>query len=234
MGEMIDGVTVSVQENTTRLDEIVFEVNEMSGAVGEIRDALHEVNEAMDISTKDAEQLAGMTSDIRDDAEKSVEFAKQLATIDDDLSVIVEDVYLGLEQSRRAPKNSEIIDILNKAKDAHVNWLSLLKQIVDEGKALPLQINPKKCMFGHYYYALAIKHDALHEQWNRIGTLHGTFHSLGQTVLSKLGQDETSGQALYEEAVEVSEQLMSAIDAMIDEMKRMESEGEAVFAKSQS
>lgn len=232
MGEMIDGATASVLANTSRLGNIADDVREMNSSVGEIRDAIHEINAAMDSSTQDAEQLAGMTSNIRDDAEKSVDYARQLAEIDDDLSGIVENMYAGLEHSRRAPKNEEIIDILTKAKTAHANWLTVLKQIVDEGLEQPIQVNPKKCMFGHYYYALAIRHPELAEQWNRIGTLHGTFHTLGKTVLERLGQDLQSRQALYEEAVEVSGQLMDTIDAVIDALAKMQDDGEAVFAKS--
>lgn len=232
MGEMIDGATASVLANTSRLTNIAADVKEMNASVGEIRDAIHEINTAMDTSTQDAEQLAGMTSNIRDDAEKSVDYARQLAQIDDDLSAIVENMYAGLEQSRRAPKNEEIVDILTKAKTAHGNWLALLKQIVDDGNDQPIQVNPKKCMFGHYYYALAIKHPALAEKWNRIGTLHGTFHTLGQTVLDRLNQDLESRQALYDEAVEVSVQLMDAIDAVIDDLAKMQDEGTAVFEKS--
>ena len=232
MGDMIDGATASVQMNTTRLGTIVEDVQEMNTSVGEIRDAIHEINAAMDSSTQDAEQLAGMTANIRDDAEKSVDYARQLAEIDDDLSAIVENMYEGLEKSRRAPKNEEIIDILTKAKAAHANWLTLLKQIVDEGAEQPIQVNPKKCVFGHYYYALAIKHPKLSEQWNRIGTMHSTFHTLGKTVLERLNQDAESRQALYEEAVAVSKQLMDAIDAVICGLEMMSSSDEAVFEKS--
>ena len=124
------------------------------------------------------------------------------------------------------------MDILTKAKTAHTNWLALLKQIVDEGQSKPIQVDSRKCMFGHYYYAMAVKHPMLTEQWNRIGTLHGTFHTLGQTMLGRLDQKLESRQALYEEAVSVSEQLMEAIDTVIQEITRMTSEGETVFAKS--
>lgn len=231
MGEMIDGATASVQTNTDRLGTIAEDVRKMNKSVGEIRDAIDEINTAMETSTQDAEQLAGMTSDIRDDAQKSVDYAKQLAQIDDDLSLIVENLYAGLAESRRAPKNEELIDILTKAKEAHMNWLALLKQIVEEGQSQPIQVNSKKCVFGHYYYALAVKHPSVAEQWKRIGTLHSTFHTLGQTVLERLNQDLESRQALYDEAVTVSEQMMDAIDAVIREVERMTSDGEPVFEK---
>ena len=87
-------------------------------------------------------------------------------------------------------------------------------------------------MFGHYYYALAVKHPSLSEQWNRIGTLHGTFHTLGHTVLDRLDQDVESRQALYEEAVAVSGQLMNAIDTVIAQIEKMKGDDEAVFEKS--
>lgn len=231
MGEMIDGATASVQTNTDRLGTIAEDVRKMNKSVGEIRDAIDEINTAMETSTQDAEQLAGMTSDIRDDAQKSVDYAKQLAQIDDDLSLIVENLYAGLAESRRAPKNEELIDILTKAKEAHMNWLALLKQIVEEGQSQPIQVNSKKCVFGHYYYSLAVKHPSVAEQWKRIGTLHSTFHTLGQTVLERLNQDLESRQALYDEAVTVSGQMMDAIDAVIREVEKMTSDGKPVFEK---
>lgn len=232
MGEMIDGATASVQENTNRLGGIAKEVRVMNKSVEEIRDAIHDINGAMDASSKDAEKLAGMTAKIRDDAQKSVDYAKQLAQIDDQLSDILDNIYSGLEQGRRAPKNSEIVDILTKAKTAHANWLMLLKQIVEEGQAQPIQVNSKKCVFGHYYYALALKHPGLSEAWNQIGTLHNTFHTLGKTVLERLDQDQASRQALYEEAEEVSKQLMDTIDKVIRLIEQMTGAGEAIFEKS--
>lgn len=232
MGEMIDGATASVQENTNRLGGIAKEVRVMNKSVEEIRDAIHDINGAMDASSKDAEKLAGMTAKIRDDAQKSVDYAKQLAQIDDQLSDILDNIYSGLEQGRRAPKNSEIVDILTKAKTAHANWLMLLKQIVEEGQAQPIQVNSKKCVFGHYYYALALKHPGLSEAWNQIGTLHNTFHTLGKTVLERLDQDRASRQALYEEAEEVSKQLMDTIDKVIRLIEQMTGAGEAIFEKS--
>lgn len=231
MGEMIDGATTSVQANTDRLGSIAEDVQKMNKSVSEIRDAIGDINTAMETSTHDAEQLAGMTADIRDDAQKSVDYAKQLSQIDDDLSGIVENIYAGLEGSRRAPKNEELIDILTKAKEAHANWLALLKQIVEQGQSQPIQVNSRKCIFGHYYYALAVKHPSLAGQWKRIGTLHGTFHTLGQTVLERLDQDPESRQTLYDEAVAVSEQMMDAIDNVIREIEQMTNDGALVFEK---
>ena len=232
MGEMIDGATASVLANTSRLRNIADDVNEMNTSIGDIWDAISEINTAMDTSTKDAQRLADMTANIRVDAEKSVDYAKQLSQIDDELSGIVENMYEGLGKSRRAPKNEEIIDILTKAKTAHANWLALLKQIVDEGIEHPIQLNPKKCVFGHYYRAINVKNPAIQEFWKRIGTLHSTFHTMGQTVLQRLNQDVEARQALYEEAVEVSVQLVEAIDQTIAEITKLQNAGEAVFEKS--
>lgn len=231
MGEMIDGVAVSVQANSSQLNNIVDDVHKMNASVGEIRDALHDVNAVMDTSTADAERLANMTTNIHDDAEKSVDYAKQLAQIDDELSALIENMYQGLEQGRRAPKNEGIKVVLMKAKEAHKNWLSILKQIADEGVALPIQTNPKKCVFGHCYYAFTITHPELRKEWNQVGTLHETFHSMGQTLLSKLNQDQESRQALYEETVVVSNQLMKAIDSVIAKLEQMTREGRTVYEK---
>ena len=48
----------------------------------------------------------------------------------------------------------------------------------------------------------------------------------------RLDQDVESRQALYEEAVTVSEQLMNAIGTVIARIEEMTNDGEAVFEKS--
>lgn len=229
MGEMINGVADSVRENAGQLSEMAENVHGMSVSIEEIRTAIHEINTAMDASTADAEQMANMTTNLSEDATKSVDYAKQLSKIDDDLSAIVEDVYLGLEQGRRAPKNTEIVDILEKAKVAHKNWLGVLKEIVELGKPIPLQVNPKKCVFGHFYYALAINNSEVATEWKQIGTLHSSFHTIGQTLLSKLNQDLDSRRAIYDEAVELSKKLMAAIDEVIRRLNQMTRDKREVF-----
>ena len=230
MGDMINGVADSVRDNAEQLSEMANNVHGMSMSIEEIRTAIHEINTAMDASTADAEQMANMTTNLSDDAAKSVDYAKQLSKIDDDLSAVVEKVFLGLEQGRRAPKNDEIIEILEKAKTAHRNWLTVLKEIVDEGKEVPIQVNPKKCMFGHFYYALAIQKTEVVNEWKKIGSLHESFHTIGQTVLSRLSQDYDSRRALYDEAVELSQKLMAAIDEVIRKLSQMKREGREIFA----
>ncbi len=230
MGEMINGVADSVRDNAEQLSEMAENVHGMSMSIEEIRTAIHEINTAMDASTADAEQMANMTTNLSDDASKSVDFAKQLGQIDDELSAIVENVYQGLERGRRAPKNDEIIDILEKAKTAHTNWLSVLKGIVDEGKEAPIQVNPKKCAFGHFYNVLSLENPEISREWKQIGTLHGSLHTMGQSVLSRLSQDLDARLALYDEAVEVSKKLISVIDDVIQKLQRMKSEGREIFS----
>lgn len=230
MGEMINGVADSVRENAEQLGGMAENVHGMSMSIEEIRTAIHEINTAMDASTADAEQMANMTTNLSDDAAKSVDFAKQLGQIDNDLSEIIEKIYLGLEQGRRAPKNDDIIEILEKAKTAHTNWLSVLKGIVDEGKEAPIQVNPKKCAFGHFYYALSIDNPEISKEWKQIGSLHGSLHTMGQNVLSRLGQDIDARLALYDEAVELSKKLISVIDDVIRKLGRMKQEGRELFS----
>ena len=119
MGETIDSVTNNMNVNTVKLDEIVENVGNMNTAVEQIKDAIFQVNSAMESSTTDAQQLAEMTQNIREDAEKSVEYVKQLVKIDDDLSATIEKMYVGLEGGRRALKNEELTEVLEKAKESN-------------------------------------------------------------------------------------------------------------------
>ena len=44
-------------------------------------------------------------------------------------------------------------EYIDKAITAHKNWLANLKRMVKEQTILPLQVDDRKCGFGHFYYA---------------------------------------------------------------------------------
>ena len=230
MGETIDSVTNNMNVNTAKLDEIVENVGNMNTAVEQIKDAIFQVNSAMESSTTDAQQLAEMTQNIREDAEKSVEYVKQLVKIDDDLSATIEKMYVGLEGGRRALKNEELTEVLEKAKEAHKNWIQTLNKMITDEKIYPLQINGKKCTFGHFYYAISVKNPILKETWNKIGTLHSSFHTMGQSVINSMkNYQKEDAKELYQEAVKLSEELMKNIELAIKEIAEISKRGESIF-----
>lgn len=230
MGEKIELVAESVNSNIGKLKNIVIEVGNINSSMEQIKFSTNEVNQAMENTSKDAQRLAEMTQNVSKAADESVQFAQQISEMDDQLSAITEALFAGLRSGNRAIANEEISQVLQKAKEAHGTWLGVLNKMVSEMKNYPLQFNPKKCAFGHFYNALQIDNPELKAEWQKIGTLHNTFHTMGQSVLNKIqANDEEGANELYEEAVDLSKQLLATLDAAQNKINEMSKNGERIF-----
>ncbi|MDD2971211.1 MAG: methyl-accepting chemotaxis protein [Lachnospiraceae bacterium] len=232
MGEKIEAVSASVNSNIEKLRNIVTEVGSINKSMDQIKFSTNEVNQAMENTSVDAQRLAEMTQNVSSAADESVSYAKQIATMDDQLSKITEAMFAGLRSGNRAITNEEVSQVVHKAVEAHGQWLKVLEKMVTEMKNYPLQFNPKKCTFGHFYNALKIENKELKENWQKIGTLHNTFHTLGQSVLEKVKQnDEQGARELYDEAIALSEQLLGILGETNKKIDEMTKNGQRIFDK---
>lgn len=230
MGEKIELVSESVNTNIEKLKNIVKEVGSINGSMDQIKRSTHEVNQAMENTSEDAQRLAQMTQNVSDAADQSVSFSKQIASMDDELSEITEGMFAGLRSGNCAISNDEISQVLQKAKEAHGQWLVVLEKMVREMKNYPLQFNAKKCAFGHFYNALKIDHAEIKTEWQKIGTLHNTFHTMGQSVQKKVkSNDREDANELYQEAIALSKQLMALMEETQKKIDAMTKNGNRVF-----
>lgn len=230
MGEKIGTISVSITENIQKLRDIVKEVDSIHDSMDHIKVTTDEVNTAMGSTSMDAQQLAEMTLTIQEEAESSVKYAQEIAQIDDRLSEMVTELYKGVCTGTMAPSNDEIIEVIQKAKKAHAEWLQACDRIVKEMKIYPLQKNSSKCSFGHFYSAIVIEHPDLKDKWNQIGSLHNAFHSIGNKVLEAVdGRREEAAGELYADAAELSGRLLGALAEVEEAIAVLNEKGEKVF-----
>lgn len=230
MGEKIEVVSESVNANIEKLKNIVKEVGTINDSMEHIKFSANQVNQSMENTSLDAQRLAEMTQNVSRAADESISFAKQISNMDDELSTITEAMFAGLRSGNRAIRNDEIAQVLQKAKEAHGQWLTVLKKMVSEMRNYPLQFNPKKCAFGHFYNALKVDNPTIKTEWQKIGTLHNTFHTMGQSVLQRIQKnDEEGARELYEEAIVLSEQLLTTLGDTQNKIEDMTKNGEKVF-----
>lgn len=219
MSEKIEAVSDTVSKNVGMLNNIIKGVNTINKSMQGIKIATEEINQAMEASGHDAEKLSSMTKSIHEDARKSVEFAGQISQIDNRLSEMLGAMFQSLEGGIHAISKEEILDVLAKAKNAHIKWIEVLKTSVDEMRIYPLQTNPKKCAFGHFYNAIRINYKEIVEEWKQIGEIHHRFHILGDEVIEAIRNNQkTQAMDLYNEAEVLS---MEIIDLMEDIMNKL-------------
>lgn len=213
MSKKIDSVYSTMQKNMELMNHTIEGVDNVDKTMAGVKTSTDEINIAMETSIKSAEQLNVMTQTILSDAKNSNELSKQITTIDDQLSNITKNLFNALQGGNHAPTNDELKENIKKAREAHKKWLQTLKRIVDEGRIYPLQVNSKKCAFGHFYNAITIEHPSIKPDWDAIDSVHSNFHTYGHKVIDSIKSSKIEdAKKFYLNAEELSHQIFGQLD----------------------
>lgn len=112
-------------------------------------------------------------------------------------------------------------EYIDKAITAHKNWLANLKRMVKEQTILPLQVDDRKCGFGHFYYAAEPDRPQALQLWKELGEKHKKFHAYGKQVVDAMFDgDPGRAERICQEAEQYSAVLINDLKEI---KKRMES-----------
>jgi len=221
MNGKMDVISSTIEGNVLMLRDTVKDIDIISKSMLGINEMSKEVNQAMALSAEDAQKLLAMTEIIHVDALESVENAKRISKIDEELSDIVRDMFRSLNGGTYAITNEELVKNLLKAKEAHGNWMKNLRRIADEMKSYPIQTNSKRCAFGHFYHSMSMTHPDIIKEWGMIEGVHHELHNIGEKVLAAIrAKDSVQANNLYLEAKERSEKIFVHIDNTIQEIEK--------------
>ena len=227
MSEKIDNVSETVGENIEMLNGVTDTVSDINGRMHNIRLATSEVNKAMEQCSADAENLTNMTKEISEDAKESVAYAKSIANIDNNLTDTVTYMYKGIEDGIAMISNSELHDVISKAKEAHLGWVENLSDMVNNMKLNAIQVNPKKCVFGHFYYVIKLKHPEVQNEWNAVADIHNKFHAQGHKAVDAIeANNEDMARKALQTSVELSDKLMLLLDEIENKLKVLDEKNE--------
>ena len=230
MSEQIDRVAETVEENIVLLDQVVEEVDCINVDMDHIRVAAHEVNDAMEQSSKEAQRIAEMTFTVKEVANESKSYAKKVGDIDDRLSMHIHKLYEGLNEGLNLLSNEEMVEMLQNAKTAHINWLERLQKMAAEEELMPLQIDSNKCAFGHFYNAINIHNEEIQKEWDSIRDIHKNFHGLGSKVMTAIEkQNKSEASGYLKEADELSRCMLAVLDSLIGKITKMSAEDVRIF-----
>lgn len=228
MSVKIDNVSQTVGENIGMLKEVTDTVADINGRMQNIRRATAEVNKAMDQCSTDAEQLTHMTKAISSDAKESVDYAKTIQHIDDELTETVVYMYKGIDEGISMIDNSHLRDVVEKAKEAHMVWIEELSEMVNNMELRAIQTNGKKCVFGHFYYVVKLKHPDIVADYKAIGDLHLKFHEQGKKAVEAIeAHNEQGARDALQAAIDISDKLMVMLDDMEAKVAKIEAAGES-------
>lgn len=213
MGARVETVTETINQNVEMLRQVVAEVGKIDKAMQGIRLTTDEIAKAMETSSADAENLSRMTAAIAQDAERSVAFSRQIEEIDSSLTETVNCLFDALRGGRNDIGHDDVIEVLEKAKNAHKAWLETLQSMVADMQTSPLQTNPDRCAFGHFYQAIHMAHPDITDVWQQIGQMHQAFHEAGDHAMAAIEarQRQKADEALAR-AGALSVALMAALN----------------------
>lgn len=231
MSDMIGTVSVTIDGNISQLKGVMTSIEDASHSMSQVKVSAGEIDTAMQTVSQDAQHLSEVTQKVHKDASQTAEMASMIAQLDDSYSDVTTYMFEGLTQGMHAIENSELVDILDKAVSAHKNWLEKLKAMVDTMTEQPLQFNGDKCEFGHYYYAIRIKHPEIAQEWQSVGKLHSDLHSGGLKVVNAIqaGRNSAANEE-YDKVSALSESIMDELTNIKNKIENCTSKKIRIFS----
>ena len=168
MSGKLDIVFKTVGDNINMLEQVASDVAAINDYMNMVEQASGDVNAAMEQCSQDAEQITNLTMTVSELADETREAADQISSIENKITESTRLLYKGMNTGITMLTNQELIEILESAKQAHKDWAGKVSSMADQMKILPLQLDPNKCAFGHFYNAITIQHPQLVEEWDSL------------------------------------------------------------------
>ena len=233
LNQIKENLTVIVEgnvENRKRLQDINESLTNIAATSEEISSSMSEVE-------NQAAQLDEKASDMVQDVEgiKSVSngleaVVKPLITIEECLKTTNRDMGQLALDTFYMPSNGVFIENVEKAINAHKNWLEKLEHMIEDGKVEPIQTDAHRCAFGHFYYAMQPKNPEIFKIWSEVREQHKEFHKNGERAIAALkAGNKGKAEEYYKHAVELSEKLLSDFEEMVRLAKRLDKEQIRIF-----
>ncbi len=201
------------EDNRQHLERITDNISSLAAVSEEISSSMIELEDRAANIDQQCSVLQGDTASLKQhgqDIDRIVSPLQSIEkTLDDSAKVMgtmAADPFYQLERK-------DFIEHIDNAISAHKNWLDNLGRIVNEKTILPLQIDDKKCGFGHFYHAINPTSPNIQAVWKPLGEKHKKFHSYGKQAIDALfAQDFDKAQSIYREASQYSETLIHDLE----------------------
>lgn len=94
----------------------------------------------------------------------------------------------------------------------------------------PLQLDPTRCMMGHFCSAITLRHPKLASTFEEFKTIHAKYHEQGRYVINAIRKGDAKEADDYcKKAIEISKVIMGMLEKMIQVVETMTQQGETVF-----
>lgn len=196
------------QENRGKIIDISNEINSIASNSAEVSDAIEKMESHTSLLEEQIHNLnsdASFLNEISDDLSKVI---SPLDHVEDQLTQSNLIIGQMSADSFYMLDNHIFMRQLNVAEEAHKDWVSSLQTMIDTGQIKPLQTDPKKCSFGHFYYSLFPKNPEILPIWKGMESKHNELHQTGEHIIAAL---KNHNQAGADDQFKHVEQLFSSL-----------------------
>lgn len=198
------------QKNVSKINQAIDSIAAVSQEIGssmeEMESAAENIQTQCENLAQNAKDMDVVTKDLKRVTKPVINIEHTLDEAAKTMGEMSKDAFFALERE-------EFSKYIANAITAHKNWLMNLKQMVQTHKIVPLQLDDKKCGFGHFYYAMTPRTPEIKQIWKGLGEKHKKFHAYGSEATQALmRQDYGKAEQIYREAEEYSKELLSDLE----------------------
>ena len=216
--EKIGQVWIINNENQKSVSHINDSISSLASVSEEISSSMVEM-ESQAVSIKEqCHNLEGNTNSLRSASEKLKAATKPVVTIENVLSEATKQLGDMTDDAFFRMEYEEFGKYMDTAIQAHKVWLKNLSKMVEEKEVLPIQLNSRKCGFGHFYYSMTPKTPEINQIWQAVAEKHKKLHDYGNHVLKALMAENYSEAARY---CKEAENYSKVLIADLEEMKKI-------------
>lgn len=195
-----------VEKITNNISSLASLSEEISSSIIELESRSSDINDQCSVLHEDTENL-------QEHGKGIFNIVKPLETIEAALDESVKAMGVMAKDAFYKLEDQNFAGYIEKAITAHKNWLANLERIVEERTILPLQVNDRKCGFGHFYYAIEPTKPEVMKLWKELGEKHKKFHSYGKQAIDALfNEDYSKAESICREAKQYSATLISDLE----------------------
>lgn len=230
----INNSLIEVMNDNTSNKEGVENINDslkmIFSSSGEMYNSVAGIKEQLRTLNSTCKKVETQSDLLIDASEKLHSIILPVSEIEDELDSTISVMGDMVNDSFYTIKTQTFIDTIESAVLAHKKWLENLSNIVDNRKILPIQIDAKKCGFGHFYYSMSPQNVQIKEIWDKLEGKHRELHGYGEKALRYVreGKYENAADA-YEEAEKQSKELLSDFNKIMEIAKELDTKSESVF-----
>ena len=220
MGQ-IPSVTSAIKEavegNFKAINKIKSDMDGFVASFQQISSAASEITSAMNSLSSETEAIVHVVNTLENDLKRLGSIKEQIDSMDSGFIAQNREYYLKFMDNNNPITKEEFATILENARKQHKLWMDTLKEAVEAGKLLPLQVDSNRCAFGHFYNTLIIKDGHISELWKSIDGYHENLHNAGKQALLAIREgDLEEARRQYQVAKDNSNKVFEILDKMVE------------------